>query len=34
MNFVLSNLQLEGEKLPFNLKEPFDAIALMAKTQS
>lgn len=32
INFVLSNLQLDGEKLLFNLKEPFDAIAAMTKS--
>ena len=32
IDFVLSNLQLDGQKLIFNLKEPFDAIALMAKS--
>ena len=32
INLVLSNLQLKGEKLIFNLKEPFDAIALMSKS--
>ena len=32
INFVLSNLQLDGQRLTFNLKEPFDAIAMMVKT--
>ncbi len=32
IDFVLSNLKLDGKKLIFNLKEPFDAIALMVKT--
>lgn len=34
IDFVLANLKLEGEKLLFNLKEPFDAIAMMSKSQS
>lgn len=34
LDFVLSNMRLDGEKLLFNLKEPFDAIALMAKNQN
>jgi uncharacterized membrane protein YheB (UPF0754 family) len=34
INFVLSNLKLDGEKLAFTLKEPFDALAKYAKTQN
>lgn len=32
--FVLSNMTLDGEKLDFTLKQPFDAIAQMVKTQN
>jgi site-specific DNA recombinase len=34
IKFVLSNLKLEGEKLVFNLKAPFDAIAECSKNNS
>lgn len=34
INFVLSNLKLDGEKLVFDLKEPFDALAMMVKNQN
>ncbi|HUC87036.1 MAG TPA: zinc ribbon domain-containing protein, partial [Candidatus Saccharimonadales bacterium] len=34
INFVLSNLQMKGDKLTFDLKEPFDALAAMSKTQN
>ena len=32
INFTLSNLRLKGEKLVFNLKTPFNLMALCAKT--
>lgn len=34
INFVLSNLKLDGQNLLFNLKEPFDALAKFSKTQN
>jgi site-specific DNA recombinase len=33
IDFVLTNIMLDGEKLEFTLKEPFDAIAAMALSQ-
>jgi DNA invertase Pin-like site-specific DNA recombinase len=32
LDFVLSNMKLNGEKLEFNLRKPFDAIVKMQKT--
>lgn len=32
IDFILSNVTLEGEKLQFNLKEPFEAVIALAKT--
>lgn len=34
LNFLLSNCKLEGEKLLFDLKQPFDALYNASKTQS
>ena len=34
LNFILSNTTLEGEKLHFTLKEPFEDIINMSKTQN
>ncbi len=34
INFVLSNVKLDGEKLVFNLLPPFDALYSMSKTQN
>src|SRR6185437_10012561 len=34
INFVLSNMTWDGKKLHFTLKEPFDAIASLAKTEN
>ncbi len=34
INFLLPNAKLDGERLVFNLLEPFDAIAEMVKTKS
>ena len=33
IDFVLSNMTLEGENIRFTLKEPFEAIINMQKTQ-
>jgi site-specific DNA recombinase len=33
LNFMFSNLKLEGKKLVFNLKRPFDVLAGLTKTQ-
>ena len=32
IDFILSNATLDGEKLQFNLKEPFEAIIALSKT--
>lgn len=32
IDFILSNVTLEGEKLQFNLKEPFEAVIALSKT--
>lgn len=34
IDFIVSNMKLDGEKLVFNLKEPFDAIAGLSKTKN
>ena len=34
VNFIFSNLKLEGKKLIFNLKMPFDQMALLSKSQN
>lgn len=34
INFIFSNLKLEGKKLVFNLKMPFDQMALLSKSQN
>lgn len=33
LNFLLSNLKLEGEKLLFDLKQPFDVMLECSKSQ-
>ena len=33
LDFVLTNITLDGEKLDFTLKEPFDVIAEFQKSQ-
>jgi len=34
VNFIFSNLKLEGQKLVFNLKMPFDQMALLSKSEN
>lgn len=34
VNFIFSNLKLEGKKLVFNLKMPFDQMALLSKSEN
>lgn len=34
VNFIFSNLKLEGKKLIFNLKMPFDQMALLSKSEN
>lgn len=34
LNLMFSNLKLEGEKLAFDLKRPFDLMVSMSKTQN